>query len=58
MDRVRCVIDRLAALWPFLGIVGIVLALVIVILIFEKRQKTTRRAMTNDEDDNDHANDP
>jgi len=50
--------DHLAALWPFLGIVGIVVVLVIVILIFERRQKKTRRTMGNDEDDNDHANDP
>ncbi|CAF0774914.1 unnamed protein product [Adineta ricciae] len=44
--------DRLAALWPFLGIVGVVLILVFIILVFEKRQKATRKAATatNDED--------
>jgi hypothetical protein len=50
--------DRLAALWPFIGIVSIVLVLIIVILIFEKRQKTTRKTNITDEDENDHTNDP
>ncbi|CAF3581531.1 unnamed protein product [Rotaria sordida] len=50
--------DRLAALWPFLGIVGVVLVLVIIILIFEKRERSTRKATIIDDDENDHANDP
>ena len=58
-ERRNIALDRLAALWPFLGIVGVVLVLVIVILIAEARaKKTTRRPLGNDEDENDHANDP
>ncbi|UJR31577.1 hypothetical protein I4U23_019064 [Adineta vaga] len=48
--------DQYAALWPFLGIVAVVLILVLIILIFEKRQKAARKAVvTNDED---HTKDP
>ncbi|CAF3578418.1 unnamed protein product [Adineta steineri] len=50
--------DRYAALWPFLGIVTVVLALVFVILIFEKRQKAARKAAALEDDDNDHTKDP
>ncbi|CAF1211301.1 unnamed protein product [Rotaria sp. Silwood1] len=50
--------DRLAALWPFLGIVGIVLVLVIIILVFEKRERSARKPITTDDEENDHANDP
>ncbi|CAF1361352.1 unnamed protein product [Rotaria sordida] len=49
--------DRLAALWPFIGIVSVVLVLVIVILIFEKRQKSNKKTSTDD-DEQDQANDP
>lgn len=50
--------DRLAALWPFLGFVGVVVVLVIVISIFEKRQKSNKRTTANDDDEQDQANDP
>jgi len=50
--------DRLAALWPFIGIVSVVAVLVIVILIFEKRQKSNKKTVTTDDDDQDHASDP
>jgi len=50
--------DRLAALWPFIGIVGVVLVLVIVILIFEKRQKSNKKTTAKDDDEQDQANDP
>lgn len=43
--RVR---SRLAALWPFLGIVAEVLVLVTIIFIYEKRRKPDQ---TLDEDD-------
>ncbi|KAL6029904.1 hypothetical protein STEG23_030835 [Scotinomys teguina] len=43
-----CVRSRLAALWPFLGIVAVVLVLVTIIFIYEKRQKPDQ---TLDEDD-------
>ncbi|CAF1268356.1 unnamed protein product, partial [Didymodactylos carnosus] len=46
--------DKLAALWPFIGILVVVLLLVIVILIFERREKSKRK----EEDDHDHADDP
>ncbi|CAF1629940.1 unnamed protein product, partial [Didymodactylos carnosus] len=36
--------DKMAALWPFIGIVAVVSVLVIVILIFERRQKLKRKA--------------
>ncbi len=51
-------IDRLAALWPFIGIVSIVLVLVIIILIFEKRQKTNKKSSPTDDDEQDRASDP
>ncbi|CAF3247251.1 unnamed protein product [Rotaria socialis] len=50
--------DRLAPLWPFLGIVGTVSVLVIVILIFEKRQKPARKAAGTEDEEHDHAKDP
>jgi hypothetical protein len=50
--------DRLAALWPFVGILSVVLVLVIIILIFEKRQKSNKKTTTTDDDEHDHANDP
>jgi len=50
--------DRLAALWPFIGIVSIVLVLVIIILIFEKRQKSNKKPAITDDDEPDHASDP
>lgn len=50
--------DRLAALWPFLGIVGIVLVLVILILIFERRQKSAKKVLTVDDDEQDQVDDP
>jgi len=50
--------DRLAALWPFIGIVSGVLVLVVIILAFEKRQKSARKARTAEDDENDHAKDP
>ncbi|CAF3323298.1 unnamed protein product [Rotaria socialis] len=49
--------DRLAALWPFIGIVSVVIVLVIIILIFEKRQKSNKKSSADD-DDQDQANDP
>ncbi|CAF3709959.1 unnamed protein product [Rotaria sp. Silwood1] len=49
--------DRLAALWPFIGIVSVVLVLVIIILIFEKRQKSNKKN-SSDDDEQDQANDP
>ncbi|CAF3046551.1 unnamed protein product [Rotaria sp. Silwood2] len=49
--------DRLAALWPFIGIVSVVLVLVIIILIFEKRQKSNKKTSTDD-DEQDQVNDP
>lgn len=51
-------LDKLAALWPFLGIIAIVLVLVIIILIFEKRQKTNKKTSGADEDDHDRPSDP
>jgi len=50
--------DKLAELWPFLGIVTVVLVLVTIILIFEKRQKSNKKSATTDEDEHDHASDP
>jgi len=50
--------DRLAALWPFIGIVVVVLVLVIIILIFEKRQKSNKKSATTDDDEQDRASDP
>ena len=50
--------DRLAALWPFIGIVSVVLVLVIVILIFEKRQKSAKKAAIHEDDEHDQATDP
>jgi len=50
--------DRLAALWPFIGIVCIVLVLVIIILIFERRQKSSKKTAATDDDDQDRASDP
>ena len=52
------VLDRLAALWPFIGIVSVVLVLVIVILIFEKRQKSAKKAAIHEDDEHDQATDP
>jgi uncharacterized membrane protein len=51
-------IDRLAALWPFIGIVSIVLILVIIIIIFEKREKSNKKNVSTDDDDQDRASDP
>jgi len=51
-------LDRLAALWPFIGIVVVVLVLVIIILIFEKRQKSNKKSTTTDDDEQDRASDP
>jgi len=50
--------DRLAALWPFIGIVSIVLILVIIILIFERRQKSNKKTVQTDDDEQDQASDP
>jgi len=50
--------DRLAALWPFIGIVSIVLILVIIILIFERQQKKNKKPNATDDDDQDRASDP
>jgi len=50
--------DRLAALWPFIGIVCVVLILVIIIIIFEKRQKSNKKPNATDDDEQDQANDP
>jgi hypothetical protein len=49
--------DRFAALWPFLGIVSVVLVLVIIILIFEKRQKTNKKSVPVDDDEQDQTQD-
>ncbi|CAF1082902.1 unnamed protein product [Rotaria magnacalcarata] len=50
--------DRLAPLWPFIGIVGTVALLVIVILIFEKRQKPARKAAGTEDEEHNRAKDP
>lgn len=44
------IIDKYAALWPFLGIVAEVLILCIIILVYEKRK------VKPDFDDADHNN--
>jgi len=49
--------DRLAALWPFIGILSIVLVLVIIIIIFERRQKSNTKSVPADDDEQDQAND-
>ena len=51
-------VDKLAALWPFIGIVSIVLTLVIIIIIFEKRQKSNKKTASTDDDEQDRASDP
>jgi hypothetical protein len=51
-------LDPFAALWPFLGIVSTVLVLVVIILIYEKRQKLARKAGVVEDEVNDNANDP
>jgi basigin len=43
--------DKLAALWPFLGIVVEVLVLVTVIFIYEKRRSPKDEAVVDEEDD-------
>jgi len=50
--------DPLAAFWPFISIVSVVLILVIVILIFEKRQKAAKKAAAAEDEGTDNANDP
>ncbi len=56
--EISFLLDRLAALWPFIGIVCVVLVLVIIILIFEKRQKSNKKSATTDDDEHDRASDP
>lgn len=51
-------IDRLAPLWPFLGIVGIVTILVVIILIFEKRKSAAKKARTLEDEERDRTKDP
>ena len=41
---VRCAVDRLSALWPFLGIVAEVLILTTIILIYERRRAAREAA--------------
>jgi hypothetical protein len=49
--------DRFAALWPFLGIVGVLIVLVNIILIFEKRQKSNKKPVVNDDEEQDQTQD-
>ena len=50
-------LDRLAALWPFVGIVCTVIFCVFVILLIEKRQKAAKKALAAEDDTHDQAND-